>query len=117
MNYRLTEAAAADIADIFRGTARRFGPAQRERYAALLEMAAKLVAEVPERPGSRARDDLAPGVRSFHVEVAAGRRGAAGHVLYYLRTRFEDEREGVFVIRVLHERMEPLRHLTRGLPS
>ena len=116
MNYRLTEAAAADIADILRETARRFGPAQRALYAALLERAAKLVAEVPERPGSRARDDLAPGVRSFHVEVAAGRRGAAAHVLYYLHALIEDAPDGVTVIRVLHERMEPLRHLTRSLP-
>jgi toxin ParE1/3/4 len=75
-----------------------------------------MVAENPERPGSRQRDELASGVRSFHVELAARRRGAASHVLYYIREHLDDGREGVVIARVLHDRMEPLRHLTRGLP-
>jgi toxin ParE1/3/4 len=89
---------------------------QRRRYAELIERAIRMVAENPERPGSRQRDDLATGVRSLHVELAARRRGAAAHVLYYLRGRLDDGRDGVIIIRVLHDRMEPLRHLTRGLP-
>ncbi len=116
MNYRLTEAADGDIADVLRETARQFGPLQRERYAALIERAIAMVAEEPERPGSRRRDYLMAGVRSFHVETAAGRAGAAAHIVYYLRGRFDDGHEGVIVARLLHERMEPLRHLTRGLP-
>jgi plasmid stabilization system protein ParE len=36
--------------------------------------------------------------------------------LYYLRGRLDDRRDGVIIARVLHERMEPLRHLTRDLP-
>jgi toxin ParE1/3/4 len=75
-----------------------------------------MVAENPERAGSRQRDDLATGVQSLHVELAARRRGAAAHVLYYLRGCLDDGRDGVIIIRVLHDRMEPLRHLTRGLP-
>ncbi len=75
-----------------------------------------MVAEQPERPGSRRRDDLAAGIRSFHLEIAAGRRGAAAHVVYYMRGRLDDGSEGVIIARLLHERMEPLRHLTRGLP-
>jgi toxin ParE1/3/4 len=116
VNYRLTEAAADDIADVLRETTRQFGPVQRQSYAALIERAIEMVAGMPERPGSRRRDDLAAGVRSFHVEIAAGRRGGAAHVVYYLRGRLEDGRDGVIVARLLHERMEPLRHLTRGLP-
>ena len=75
-----------------------------------------MVTENPERSGSRQRDDLATGVRSLHVELAARRRGAAAHVLYYLRGLLDDGRDGVIIVRVLHDRMEPLRHLTRGLP-
>jgi toxin ParE1/3/4 len=75
-----------------------------------------MVAENPERPGSRQREELASGVRSFHVELAARRRGAASHVLYHIREHLDDGREGVVIARVLHDRMEPLRHLTRGLP-
>jgi toxin ParE1/3/4 len=74
-----------------------------------------MVAKNPERPGARQRDELANGVRSFHVELAARRRGAASHILYYFRVHLDDRREGVVIARVLHDRMEPLRHLTRGL--
>lgn len=116
MNYRLTEAADDDIVDILRETTRQFGPLQRKRYAALIERAIEMVAEAPECPGSRQREDLAAGVRSFHIEIAAGRRGAASHVIYYLCGRLDDGRDGVIVVRLLHERMEPLRHLVRGLP-
>jgi toxin ParE1/3/4 len=116
VKYRLTEAADDDIADVLRETSRRFGPLQRGKYAALIERAIEMVAEEPERPGSRRRDDLAVGVRSFHIEIAAGRRGTAAHVVYYLCGTLDDGCEGVIVARLLHERMEPLRHLTRGLP-
>jgi toxin ParE1/3/4 len=115
LNYQLTEAAAQDVIDILRETGRQFGRLQSRRYGALIEAAIQMVAENPERPGSRQRDDLS-GVRSFHVELAARRRGAASHVLYYLRAHLDDGREGIVIARVLHDRMEPLRHLTRGLP-
>jgi len=75
-----------------------------------------MIAENPERVGSRPRDELAMGVRSFHIELAARRRGAASHVLYYLRGRLDNDRDGVIIARVLHERMEPSRHMARGLP-
>lgn len=116
MDHQLTEAAAQDVVDMLRETGRRYGPLQCRRYAELIERAIRMVAENPERPGSRQRDDLATGVRSLHVELAARRRGAAAHVLYYLRGRLDDGRDGVIIVRVLHDRMEPLRHLTRGLP-
>jgi len=116
LEYRLTEAAAQDVVDILRETVRQFGRLQRKSYAELIERAIQMVADNPERPGSRQRDDLANGVRSFHVEFAARWRGGASHVLYYLRGRLDDGREGVIIARVLHDRMEPLRHMTRGLP-
>jgi toxin ParE1/3/4 len=115
LEYRLAEAAERDVADILRETGRQFGRLQRKRYAELIERGIQMVADNPERPGSRQRDHLGSGVRSFHVELAARRRGAASHVLYYLRGRLDDERDGVIIARVLHDRMEPLRHMTRGL--
>jgi toxin ParE1/3/4 len=114
VSYRLTEAAASDISGILRETTRQFGPVQRQRYAALITRAIELAAVQPDRPGSRSREDLAAGLRSLHVEIAARRRGAAVHVVYYLREQLGDGRDGIVVVRVLHERMEPLRHLTRG---
>lgn len=114
--YRLTEAADGDVEGILRESARLFGPGQRDRYARLIETAAEMVAVVPERPGSRARGDLGEGVRSFHVELAARRRGAASHILYYARdVAGAVEGKGVVILRVLHEAMEPGRHLATEL--
>jgi len=109
--YQLSEAARADVADILRQTSRRFGALQRRRYGRLMEAAAELISADPNRPGSRSRDDLAPGVRSFPVERAARRRGAASHVLYYAPGMHDDGRDGVIILRVLHERMDPTRHI------
>lgn len=102
--------------DILHESERQFGRVQRKRYAELIERAVQLVADEPKRGGFRGRDELASGLRSFHVELAARRRGAGSHVLYYLRGQLGDERAGEIIARVLHERMEPLRHMTRGLP-
>jgi toxin ParE1/3/4 len=116
MSYRLTEAAASDISGVLRETSRQFGPLQRRRYAALITRAIEMAAEQPDRPGSRSRDDLAAGLRSLHIEIAARRRGAAVHVIYYLCEQPDDGHDAIAVVRVLHERMEPLRHLTRVMP-
>jgi toxin ParE1/3/4 len=96
---------------ILRESARLFGPKQRERYANLIRAAAEMVAADPLRPGSRARNDLGTGVRSFHVELAARRRGAASHLLYYLPADQAPDAGGIMILRILHEAMEPSRHL------
>jgi plasmid stabilization system protein ParE len=106
--YRLTRLAAADLADILRDTARRFGPRQRDAYASLIEAATPRVAANPERPASRLRPALAPALRSYHVEAADGRPGAAVHVLHYLPA------PAVIIVRILHERMDPTRHVRGG---
>jgi toxin ParE1/3/4 len=110
--YRLTAIADDDVEGILIYTGREFGPRQRDRYEQLLEAAARMVATNPLRPGSRARDDLGRGIRSFHIEHAARRRGMAAHILYYLRGKLADGREGVVIVRVLHEAMEPARYVT-----
>jgi toxin ParE1/3/4 len=69
-----------------------------------------MVALEPERPGSHARDELGAGIRSFHIELAARRRGAASHLLYYVRALMPEE-DGIVILRILHEAMEPRRHL------
>lgn len=106
--YRLTRRAAADLADILRDTTRRFGAHQRDAYAALIEAAANHVAHHPETPAARARPDLAPDVRAFHVEHTAARRGAAAHILYFIPSA--PPPATVTVLRILHERMDPTRH-------
>ncbi len=109
--YRYTRTAGADIAGILRYTTTRFGRRQRLRYAELIDRAAEMIAEDPMQPGSRQRGEVAPGVRSFHVELAGRSRGAAAHVLYYIEQQQDDGNADVLILRVLHERMDPIRHI------
>lgn len=103
--FRLTAKADADIAGILEQTAIRFGLRQHDAYARLLDSAIRMVADDPMRPGSRDRGDLMPGVRAFHLELAARRRGAAAHLLFYLAD--QDTTGGVLILRVLHQAMDP----------
>jgi toxin ParE1/3/4 len=113
--YRLTVAARADIKDILRRTGQQFGSAQRSRYNRLIETAAAMVSSAPFRPGSRSRDECGPGVRSFHVGLAAGRSRSAAHVIYFLPQQSNGPDAAVLILRVLHERMDPARHFDPDL--
>jgi len=70
------------------------------------------VAADPEGPATRERAELMPGIRSFHIRHARGSDPEArvrrpAHVLYYRIIR-----AGLIeIVRVLHDRMEPNRHL------
>ena len=93
--FELTEAAAADLAQITAYTTSRWGPAQTAKYLDALE--ARL-AQLARRPAmGRQRDELAKGLLSFPFE---------SHVAYYVPTRF-----GISVWRVLHQRQDPHRHI------
>lgn len=110
--FRLARPAQTDLANILSISAERWGLEGQQRYAAVLAAAMRQVADEPEGPLTRKRPDLRSGIRSFHVryarrsaEVATVRRPV--HVLYYRVAQ-----EGVIeIVRVLHERMEPSRHL------
>ena len=114
--YRLSEAARSDVSEILHDTVQRFGVRQRRTYQGLMEQAAGMVAEAPDRGGSRQRSDLGSGIRSFHIELAAARRGAAAHVLYYRINESDPALPRVLILRVLHQAMEPGRHLTGDFP-
>lgn len=111
MIIRLTREAGQDLAEIARYTVETFGAQQAMRYADLIEHGLALLVEEPHRPASRNRDELRPGVRSFHLSRAAARRYAASHVLYYHIAARADGMQDVVILRVLHERMEPLKRL------
>jgi toxin ParE1/3/4 len=115
LGNQFTEAADADVEHILRESGRRFGPQQRETYARLIDRAVQMVAENPERPGSHGRTELGEAIRSFHLELAERRRGAASHILYYLRGRLDDGTQGVVIARVLHEAMDPTQHILQDL--
>nr|WP_295833495.1 type II toxin-antitoxin system RelE/ParE family toxin [uncultured Azospirillum sp.] len=115
MSHRLTGPAERDILDILRTTRTRFGTAQLHSYAALIDKAILMVAEDPGRPGMLPRPELGPDVRLFHLELAAGRRGAAAHCLYYTTGLLPDGTVGTIILRVLHEGMEPRHKVARSL--
>jgi toxin ParE1/3/4 len=110
--FRLARPAQIDLANILSMSVERWGAAGGQRYAAVLAAAMRQVAAEPDGPLTKNRPDLRSGIRSFHVRHA--RRSAQGatvrrpvHVLYYRVAQ-----EGVIeIVRVLHERMEPSRHL------
>ncbi|MGH9370445.1 MAG: type II toxin-antitoxin system RelE/ParE family toxin [Vicinamibacterales bacterium] len=110
--FRLAGPAQTDLANILSVSAERWGADGRQRYAAALAAAMRQAAAEPDGPLTKKRPDLRSGIRSVHVrhtrrsvESAKVRRPV--HVLYYRVAE-----EGVIeIVRVLHERMDPSRHL------
>ncbi|WP_336056809.1 type II toxin-antitoxin system RelE/ParE family toxin [Nitratireductor sp. CH_MIT9313-5] len=114
MRAELTVLAERDIRDTLRSTIKLFGRKQVRAYAAVIKRGIAMVVEEPERPVSAACDEIVPDVRRLYLEHAARRRGGASHCLYYVRGRLKDGSEGIIIVRVLHERMEPRHRLVRG---
>jgi toxin ParE1/3/4 len=104
--YTLRPEAEADLVNILSLTADRFGWDQRRRYAELIEAAIGRIAEDPERPSSTPRSDILPGLRTFPIHLAGRRRGGGAHILFYLHGP-----AGIRILRILHESMDPARHL------
>ena len=110
--FRLSALARADLAQILTVSAEQWGPEGRRRYATLLAAAMRKVAAEPYGAATRDRAELSRGVRSFHVRHARVGRSDARvrrpvHILFYRAVR----PSLVEIVRVLHERMEPSRHL------
>jgi toxin ParE1/3/4 len=106
--FRLARRAQVDISQILATSAENWGIEASGRYAGLLTRSIRQVAAEPVGSATRERSELAPGLRSFHVRHLrqAGVRRPV-HVLYYRVIQ-----PGlVEIVRILHERMEPSRHL------
>ncbi|OIR02024.1 toxin ParE1 [mine drainage metagenome] len=112
--YRVTEAAKRDFRAVLKETKEYFGSRQREIYKRLIAKGVEMVAEAPGRGGSWDRGSILPGLRAFHLENAAGKRGAAAHTLYYGMERMPDGSPRVVILRLLHESMESRLHLARS---
>jgi toxin ParE1/3/4 len=110
--YRLSRHARADLAHILETSAQMWGAEGRRRYAALLAAALRQAASDPDGRSTRDWSELLRGLRSLHLRpvrtdapLAKVRRPV--HSLYYRTVR-----PGLIeIVRVLHERMEPGRHL------
>ena len=110
--FRLARPAQLDLGSILATSAERWGTDGQQRYVAALADAMRQVADEPQGPLTKNRTEFRSGIRSFHVRHARRSADAAKvrrpvHVLYYRVAQ-----EGVIeIVRVLHERMDPSRHL------
>jgi toxin ParE1/3/4 len=116
--FRLSPLARADLAQILATSVEQWGIEGKRRYASVLAAGMRKVAAEPEGPTTRDRVELFRGIRSFHLRHARASDAEAKvkrpvHVLYYRVVR-----PGlVEIVRVLHERMEPSRHIGADLKN
>ena len=95
-NFRLelSESARQDFRDILSFTLQTWGERQLVEYRQKLDAALQVIAENPQ--AGRARYGM--------MVYPVGR-----HVVFY---QVDDNARTVYVVRILHERMDALRHLT-----
>jgi toxin ParE1/3/4 len=93
--FELSRLAVADLDAIADYTVGRWGKKQARVYIDALEARLTHLANQP-LIGHR-REDLAPGLLCFPFE---------SHVLFYSATDF-----GIAVVRILHKRQDPFRHI------
>ena len=112
--YRISNAARTDIVDILKLSQTQFGDHARRRYQALILAALQAIADTPYRIGSHDRDELAPGLRSYHLIFSRqqarhphGMVKSPRHIMFY-RVASDDVIE---VVRLLHDAMEVQLHL------
>jgi len=114
--YRLTASAKADITRLLNESMLRYGRDARDRYAALILAALRRIAKAPEGRSTAERPDLRPGIRSFHIRHSRteSREAPVGdpvHVIFYRIPESAREPGLIEIVRVLHDRMEPSRHM------
>ena len=95
-HYKFTEHTERDLESITDYTLENWGKRQAVTYLNGLEELAQNLADSPEI--GKDRDALIKGLISFPY---------VSHILYYTK-----QSHGITVIRVLHKRMDPQRHIT-----
>lgn len=94
-SIRLTPAAQRDLSSIWDLTDERWDRRQAETYLDEIRAALERIADDPAR--GRACDDIRAGYRRYAI---------GSHLVFFV-----ERPDSVDVIRVLHQRMDPLRHL------
>ncbi|MDF1486922.1 type II toxin-antitoxin system RelE/ParE family toxin [Tessaracoccus caeni] len=93
--YRLTPAAQRDLSSIWDFTVERWDVDQAETYVNEIRSAIERIAADPRR--GRACDEIREGYRRYSI---------GSHLVFYVEAI-----DAVEVIRILHQRMDPTRHL------
>lgn len=93
--YRFTHKAERDLESVIDHTVQEWGISQANTYLDGLESRAQLLAENPDLGATR--ETLSTGLLSFPYE---------SHILYYRK-----HARGIVILRVLHQHMDPLKHL------
>ena len=110
---RLSALAEDDFLNILRWTSDRFGDAQARRYAGILTQTVEALRAGSEVPGSRRRDEIAPGLMTLHVT----RRGRRGRHLVAYRIDLATDPLTVDILRILHDSMDVSRHVETDGPE
>ena len=95
MRYRLTRSARRDLEEISSYSTERWGAERAKVY--LSALIARFAWLPRNRSLWRAREDIREGLFSYRESQ---------HIIY-----FRSHREGIEIVRVLHARMDPDRHL------
>lgn len=93
--YRLTPAAQRDLSSIWDYSTERWDVGQAETYVLEIRSAIERIADRPNR--GRAVDEIRVGYRRYAI---------GSHLIFFIVSD-----DGVDVIRILHQRMDPTRHL------
>lgn len=93
--YRLSRAAQNDLLAIARYTVRTFGAEQSKIYRDGFKACFELIAENPML--GRSQDRIRLGLRCYEHKT---------HSVFYI-----EKDNGVLIVRVLHEKQDPARHL------
>ncbi|SKB00736.1 toxin ParE1/3/4 [Agreia bicolorata] len=93
--YRLTPAAQNDLSSIWDFTQERWDMGQAESYVTEIRFAIERVTADAKR--GRACDDIREGYRRYAI---------GSHLIFFVERGY-----GIDVIRILHQRMDPTRHL------
>lgn len=94
-DYRLTPAAQRDLSSIWDYTEAHWDAHQAEVYIGEIRAAVERVADDPRR--GRRCDDIREGYRRYSI---------GSHLLFFV-----ERSGGIDVIRILHQRMDPARHM------
>lgn len=104
-NVRLGRQAEQDYVEIVQWTLKNFGVGQADIYEETLYSSLQALTGGPEIFGAKVRDEIGFGIRTLHV----ARLGRKGRHFVVFRV---GECQSIEVLRVLHDSMDLLRHLS-----